>query len=110
MPKKVLVFGKLEDIIFIKEEQEKALRNKIDKFNYPFPFYTPEECRLFCDNNNVGCCGCDFENMCEKNRQKYNAYIKNLEDERNGINQELIILWHEVHFREQILFNKRIIK
>lgn len=110
MSKKVLIFGDLKDIIFVKETQEKALQDKIDKFREPFPFYNPEECRFFCENNNAGCCDCDFENMCEKERRKYSAHIKTLEDERNEINTELIILWHEVHFREQELFNKRIIK
>ncbi|MDO8442786.1 MAG: hypothetical protein Q7S81_00795 [bacterium] len=110
MPERVLVFGKLEDIIFLKEWQAKLIWDKIDKINNPFPVSTPEECRFYSDGDNAGCCGCDFENDCDKNRKKYSAEIKMLENEKEGLNHELILLWHELHFHEQALYDKRIIK
>ena len=109
MPERILRFGKLEDIIFVKEWQVKLIWDKISEIHGPFPFSNPEECRYYSDGDSAGCCGCDFENDCEKNRKEYGAEIKMLEDEKEIIDSELIFLWHELHFHEQVLYDKRII-
>ena len=106
MPERILSFGKLEDIIFIKDYQIEILTKEIDDLRDEF-FPDPENCSR---SNLRGCCNCNFANDCEEAKKLHRTEIKLLEDEKERINQELILLWHELHFHEQVLYDQQNLK
>lgn len=87
MPERVLKFGDLEDIIFVKGAEIRLLQKKIVAIEKEF--LDEKFCELYCEQDD--CNGCPSNQDCD-------VTIKILQGEIDKINSELSLLHKEKSF------------
>ncbi|MDO8442785.1 MAG: hypothetical protein Q7S81_00790 [bacterium] len=102
MPERVLIFGKLEDIIFVNNAEIKLLQDKIGALFDEL--HDPEDCALY--NQHSGCRGCANQKQCEEAAKSYYVKKGELQEEINKKYAKIIILLHEIDFRDRGLPKK----
>lgn len=95
MPERVLKFGDLEDIIFVKGAEIRLLQKKIVAIEKEF--LDEKFCELYCEQDD--CNGCPSNQDCDEAR-------KILQEEIAKINREITALWEEKDFHERELVEK----
>ena len=102
MSERVLIFGNLEDVIFIKAAEIKLLQDEISALFEELD--DPEDCALY--NEHSGCRGCTTQKQCEEAVRTYYAKKEELKKEITKINKEISALHEEKYFHERKLIDK----